>query len=387
VAAVAALMQQAGGNRLTPQQVKDLLTGTALDMEDPFTPGLDPGYDFRTGYGFVRAEQAVTAAGDPCLNDVTPPTARAADFQAPLQNGTRTILATEIDKGSTDNCRVASITVSPSTFTCANLGPNQVTLTVTDPSGNVSTATATVTILGSIPTVPPIQVTPANATYTGGVATTFYLGYGPQSATLTASGGESYSWAPGTGLSQTNIANPVFTATTAGTFTYTVTATSPSGCTATRSVTLTVIDVRCSSNGKKMDKVQVCHKGNALCIDASGVADHLQHGDALGACASSRPSLAAAGPGAAPATGQLEAYPNPFSSSTTFRFRTPQAGPVRVQVYNSLGQLVTTLYDGPAAADQLYERTLSDKGLSNGLYTCRLTTSTGSVIQRVVLTR
>jgi hypothetical protein len=149
VAAVAALMQQANSNRLSPQQIKDLLTSTAVDMDDPFTVGVfDTGYDFRTGFGFVRAEQAVGRAADPCLNDVTPPVARVANIEVELQNGTRTVQASEVDNGSTDNCRVASISISPSTFTCANIGPNQVTLTVTDPSGNVSTAVATVTVKG-----------------------------------------------------------------------------------------------------------------------------------------------------------------------------------------------------------------------------------------------
>jgi hypothetical protein len=60
---------------------------------------------------------------------------------------------------------------------------------------------------------------------------------------------------------------------------------------------------------------------------------------------------------------------------------------VRVQLYNHLGQLVTTLYDDVAAADQLYERTLASLNLASGLYTCRLTTTTGSINQRVVLTR
>ncbi|SFQ36728.1 S8 family serine peptidase [Hymenobacter arizonensis] len=393
VAAVAALMQQANSNRLSPQQVRDLLTSTALDMDDPFTVGVfDTGYDLRTGFGFVRAERAVALAADPCLNDVTPPVARVANIEVDLQNGTRTVLATEVNNGSTDNCRVASLSISPSTFTCANIGPNQVTLTVTDPSGNVSTAVATVTVKGTIPT-PTITVTPSNSVFTGGVATTLYLGYGPQSVTLVASGGQTYSWSPSAGLSRTDIANPIFTATAAGMFTYTVTATSASGCTGTASVTLTVIDVRCSSNGKKMDKVLVCKNDkNTLCVAAEAVEGQLRSGAVLGTCGDNSPSAKAGGQllaseGSAAATGLLEAYPNPFTTSTTFRFSTPQAGPVRVQLYNHLGQLVTTLYDGEVAADQLYERTLAPMGLASGLYTCRFTTSTGSVSQRVVLTR
>ncbi len=61
-------------------------------------------------------------------------------------NGQASITAAQINNGSSDNCSIATITVSPSTFTCANLGANTVTLTVTDASGNTATATATVTV-------------------------------------------------------------------------------------------------------------------------------------------------------------------------------------------------------------------------------------------------
>jgi gliding motility-associated-like protein len=60
--------------------------------------------------------------------------------------GQATITAAQVNNGSTDACGIASVTVNPSTFTCANLGANNVTLTVTDVNGNVSTGTAVVTV-------------------------------------------------------------------------------------------------------------------------------------------------------------------------------------------------------------------------------------------------
>jgi hypothetical protein len=60
--------------------------------------------------------------------------------------GTVSIMASQIDNGSSDNCGIASITVSPDTFTCDNVGDNTVTLSVTDNSGNVTTATAIVKV-------------------------------------------------------------------------------------------------------------------------------------------------------------------------------------------------------------------------------------------------
>jgi gliding motility-associated-like protein len=61
------------------------------------------------------------------------------------------------------------------------------------------------------------------------------------SKALSASGGVSYSWSPATGLSATNIANPIATPTV--TTTYTVTVTSENGCTASDSVVVSVINL------------------------------------------------------------------------------------------------------------------------------------------------
>ena len=69
-------------------------------------------------------------------------------------NGNASITAMQVNNGSSDNCGIVSMTVSPSTFTCANVGPNTVTLTVTDASGNSHSCTATVTVVDNIaPTV------------------------------------------------------------------------------------------------------------------------------------------------------------------------------------------------------------------------------------------
>ncbi|MBP6039112.1 MAG: gliding motility-associated C-terminal domain-containing protein [Flavobacterium sp.] len=68
--------------------------------------------------------------------------------------GTATVTAAQVNNGSTDNCSVATMTVSPNTFTCANVGPNTVTLTVTDASGNSTPGTAVVTVRDQVgPTV------------------------------------------------------------------------------------------------------------------------------------------------------------------------------------------------------------------------------------------
>ena len=62
-------------------------------------------------------------------------------------DNTITILASDVDGGSSDACGgPVTLSVSPSSFDCNTLGPNPVVLTVTDCSGNSSTCDATVTV-------------------------------------------------------------------------------------------------------------------------------------------------------------------------------------------------------------------------------------------------
>ncbi len=60
-AGVAALMQDKAANALTPSTVLSIMKQTALDMNDPATPGFDTGFDFGTGYGLIQADKALKA--------------------------------------------------------------------------------------------------------------------------------------------------------------------------------------------------------------------------------------------------------------------------------------------------------------------------------------
>jgi len=69
-------------------------------------------------------------------------------------SGNTTIAAADIDGGSTDNCGSVSLSASTTAFTCANIGANNVTLTVDDGNGNTATCVAIVTVLDTLaPTV------------------------------------------------------------------------------------------------------------------------------------------------------------------------------------------------------------------------------------------
>lgn len=155
-------------------------------------------------------------------------------------------------------------------------------VTVTDANGCTANASYTVTqpatpLSGTI-TVSPVQTIPGQASYT------IFVGYGPQSVTLsaTASGGTpgyTYSWSPATGLANPNSATTSASPTT--TTTYVVTITDANGCVKSVSRTIFVVDVRC---GNKNDKVSICHNGHTICVSPNAVSDHLSHGDYLGNC-------------------------------------------------------------------------------------------------------
>ncbi len=83
--------------------------------------------------------------------DAIAPTVITQDINVQLDaNGQVTITPAQIDNGSTDNCTIAAYALDTTNFTCANIGANTVTLTVTDVNGNVSTQTAVVTVSDAI---------------------------------------------------------------------------------------------------------------------------------------------------------------------------------------------------------------------------------------------
>jgi hypothetical protein len=64
--------------------------------------------------------------------------------------GNATITPAQVNNGSSDACGIANLSLDITTFNCANVNGNTVTLTVTDVNNNVSTCTAQVTIEDTI---------------------------------------------------------------------------------------------------------------------------------------------------------------------------------------------------------------------------------------------
>jgi len=126
----------------------------------------------------------------------------------------------------------------------------------------------------------------------GGEVNTIYIGYGPASLTYAAvaSGGTpfddgsyQYLWSSGETTSSISVAPGI-----PGLYNYTVTITDKLGCTATSSIAVNVIDVRC---GKNLDKVELCKtppgnpdKTSVVCINREDVANQLKNGSHLSVC-------------------------------------------------------------------------------------------------------
>ncbi len=92
-----------------------------------------------------------TATATVTVEDSTAPVVTTQDITVYLDaTGSVSITADQLNDGSSDNCAIASISISQTEFDCGDIGANTVTLTVTDINGNTNTATATVTVVDNI---------------------------------------------------------------------------------------------------------------------------------------------------------------------------------------------------------------------------------------------
>src|SRR5207244_2153944 len=78
------------------------------------------------------------------------PTAVCKNITVQLDaSGNASITAADVNNGSHDACGIKSLAIDKNTFTCANVGPNTVKLTVIDNNDNVATCDAIVTVVDS----------------------------------------------------------------------------------------------------------------------------------------------------------------------------------------------------------------------------------------------
>ncbi|MDE3056874.1 MAG: T9SS type A sorting domain-containing protein [Bacteroidota bacterium] len=78
-------------------------------------------------------------------------------------------------------------------------------------------------------------------------------------------------------------------------------------------------------------------------------------------------------------------YPNPFNPSTTINFTVDRNGPATLKVYNTLGQLVMTVFEGNALAHQVYNFNVNMDRFDSGVYFYRLEQGARAITQKMIL--
>jgi hypothetical protein len=78
-------------------------------------------------------------------------------------------------------------------------------------------------------------------------------------------------------------------------------------------------------------------------------------------------------------------FPNPFNPNTNITFAMKNAEHVNVTVYNALGQVVSTLFNDVANANQLYTLSFDGKDLSSGTYFYSLRSATRNEVRKMSL--
>jgi len=232
------------------------------------TAGLPSGSMFPVGTtlnSFSATDPAgntVSCSFNVTVNDNEAPVVHTQNISLILDpSGAVVIAPAMVDGGSTDNCGILTKSVSPDTFTCSDIGDNQVTLTVTDIHGNVSSATATVTIASSLTAV--ISPDPIQLCLGGSISLSGNPEEGSSVYAIHHWSGDNLF------LSDTTVETTVFTGGATGTFSLTYTVLDNNGCMANDDVVIDVFPV--ITAGFIQTDVN-CYSGNdgALALDISG---------------------------------------------------------------------------------------------------------------------
>ncbi|MBI4647011.1 MAG: T9SS type A sorting domain-containing protein [Bacteroidia bacterium] len=167
------------------------------------------------------------------------------------------------------------------------------------------------------------------------------------------------------------------------------------GCSTTITKIIDIVDVKCGNN-----KVLVCHippgnPGNpqTICIAENALPAHLAHGDCLGPCQTNHKNKSAVPENENKemftkhdiTQNTFEVFPNPFTEKANFSFTIQKTNFATIEIANSLGQTVATLYNGFTASDETYTIEFDSKGLNAGVYYCILRSADFSEFHKLVI--
>lgn len=168
---------------------------------------------------------------------------------------------------------------------------------------------------------------------------------------------------------------------------YFVTLTDSTGCSATDSVFVNVIDVHCGNNG---NKVLVCHippgnpdNAHTICISENAVAAHLAHGCMVGPCAPAPVDSLGSGQEQL----QIMVSPNPMSERAVLQVRSTIDQNVTITAVDATGRTVGELYRGAIVADEQRTIYMDRSAVPEGIHMVwiRLQGDSGTVVQRALM--
>ncbi len=126
------------GSAPTPQLITGLNSGASF----PLGNTINTYFAQDTSNGFID-----TCSFQVRVEDNVPPVALCKDVTVQLNSqGLAFMSPMDIDDGSSDNCSISSMALAQDTFSCADFGFNQQTLTIVDGSGNTQSCAAIVTV-------------------------------------------------------------------------------------------------------------------------------------------------------------------------------------------------------------------------------------------------
>ncbi|PKP32261.1 MAG: hypothetical protein CVT99_05835 [Bacteroidetes bacterium HGW-Bacteroidetes-16] len=284
------------------------------------------------------------------------------------ETGSASITASQIDNGSNDNCGVASVTVFPMDFSCADLGENTVTLTVTDNNQNVSVCTSTVTVEDNILPVltaiaNPITLWPPNHKYETISMSQLFVSVWDNCGVLsiddvyiTSVTSDEVENANGNG--DGNTVNDIVISSDCNSVDLRKER-SGNGNGRVYTIYMSVDDGN-GNTGTASCQVQVPHNNGGTAID-DGMAYEVTANCGF-------KNAAVPGGGDLPQIVGMNLYPNPTNEKATVEFTLTEANNTTVYVYNSMGMRIATLFDGMAVSDHRYELEFDGSSQSVGMY-------------------
>jgi hypothetical protein len=191
-----------------------------------------------------------------------------------------------------------------------------------------------------------VSIPDAFALAQGTLPNTVYPAYAPAASlmlTANVSGGTgpyTYSWSNGATSASTTVSPGTTTV-------YSVTVLDQAGCPGTATKTVNVVNI---ADGKKGDKILVCHNGNSLSIAAPAVAAHLSHGDMLGRCSGAGQTVAYRNNPMEQSASlfSVKALPNPSSTYFNLQLNGEAGDNIQIRVYDILGRVVETKISQPS---------------------------------------